>query len=514
MIFASQTLAAKLCRGLWIVAVAIFLKAHVATANNSFGIDQVADRAKKLAAAPFKPPQAVPDFLRQLSYDDYRDIRFDPARALWKDTASNFQVQLIHPGLLYTHAVRINTLDAQGIHKVDFSPKLFSYGRNKFADKIPADLGFAGFRLAYPLHKNDEYNHVLVFAGASYFRAVAKDQVFGLSARGLAIDTGLSSGEEFPTFTEFWLERPTPQARTMKVYALLDSPSLTGAYEFIVRPGERTVLDVKAKLFERKRAKELGIAPLTSMFLYGEEKPRPPTDWRPEVHDSDGLLIASGAGEWVWRPLMNPEKLQLSYFEFDNPRGFGLLQRDRKFSNYEDLETRHELRPNAWITPVGNWGKGHVKLVEIPSAKEGNDNIVAYWIPRNLPPAGQPIEIAYRIHFQSGDPLEGTSGRATATRLGVGDKQEWKRFVLDFEGSKLKSLPANAPIKAIISVGQDGELVQQSLFKNWVTGAWRLAFQVKPPTDKALHIRAFLQNEKDGAAKETLTETWTYVLQP
>jgi glucans biosynthesis protein len=514
MIFDSQTLAAKLWCGLWVVIVAIFLKPSIAAANNSFNIDHVAGLAKKLAAEPFKPPQPVPDFLRQLSYDDYRDIRFDPEQSLWKDTGSNFQVQLIHPGLLYTHAVAINTYDAEGIHKVAFSPKLFSYGRNKFADKIPTDLGFAGFRLAYPLHKKDEYNHVVVFAGASYFRAVAKNQVFGLSARGLAIDTGLSSGEEFPTFTEFWLERPTPQARAMKVYALLDSQSLTGAYEFIVRPGERTVVDVKARLFERKRAKELGIAPLTSMFLYGEEKPRPPGDWRPEVHDSDGLLIASSTGEWIWRPLMNPGKLQLSYFELDNPRGFGLLQRDRKFSDYEDLETRHELRPNAWITPVGNWGKGHIKLVEIPSAKEGNDNIAAYWIPRNLPPVGQPIEVAYRIHFQSEDPLEGASGRVTATRVGTGDKQELRRFVLDFDGNKLRSLPANAPLKAIISVGQEGQLVQQSLFKNWVTGGWRLAFQVKPPTDKSLQLRAFLQNEKDTATKETLTETWTYTLQP
>jgi len=232
------------------------------------------------------------------------------------------------------------------------------------------------------------------------------------------------------------------------------------------------------------------------------------------VHDSDGLSIASDTGEWIWRPLVNPEKLQVSYFDLDNPRGFGLLQRDRRFSNYEDLETRHELRPNAWITPIGNWGKGQVKLVEIPSPKEINDNIVAYWIPKNLPPLDRPVEISYRIHFQSDDPLDAASGRVTATRVGVGDKEELKRFVLDFEGGKLKSLPANAALKAVINVGRDGQLVQQNIFKNSVTGGWRLAFQVQPPKDKPLQLRVFLQQEKDAMIKDTLTETWTYMLQP
>lgn len=509
MILKVQTLAKPILRALLLTIVCNFLESSDATANIPFSIETVASLAKKLAAEPFNPPQPIPDFLTQMSYDDYRDIRFDPEQSLWRETGNNFQVQFIHSGLYYGHSVQINTLDAQGIRKVPFSPKLFTYGKNKFAEKIPADLGFAGFRLAYPFYKKDEHNHVIVFAGASYFRAVAKNQVFGLSARGLAIDTGLPSGEEFPTFREFWLERPLQHARAMKVYALLDSQSLTGAYEFVVRPGDRTVVDVKARLFERKRVKELGIAPLTSMFFYGEEKVRPVTDWRPEVHDSDGLSIASGTGEWIWRPLVNPEKLQVSYFELDNPRGFGLLQRDRIFPNYEDLETRHELRPSAWITPIGNWGKGRIKLVEIPSPKETNDNIVAYWIPSELPPPGQPFEIAYRIHLQSEDPLESASGRVTATRVGAGDKGDLKRLVLDFDGGKLRSLPANTPVKALISVGQDGQLVQQSVFKNPVTKAWRVAFQVKPPKDRPLQLRAFLQHEKN-----TLSETWSYMLQP
>ncbi len=490
------------------LSLALLLLASPAFGQESFGFEDVSRIARRLAADEFKPPVEIPDFLKKLRYDEYREIRFNTDHSLWRDSGGNFQIQFIHPGLYYTHSVTINVLDENGVHSVPFSPQLFDYGRNEFADRVPADLGLAGFLITYPFYRRSEQNHVLVFAGASYFRGVAKHEVFGLSARGLAIDTGLATGEEFPTFKEFWIERPAKSSQSIRVYALLDSQSLAGAYEFVLRPGERTVVEVKARLFERKPVGELGIAPLTSMFFFGEEKPRG-GDWRPEVHDSDGLLIAASTGEWIWRPLVNPEKLRVSYFQLDSPRGFGLLQRDRWFHDYEDLETRPDLRPNAWITPVGNWGPGQVKLVEIPSAKEINDNIVAYWIPKAIPPPGQPIDVAYRIHFQSDDPLGPYSGRAVSTRIGTGDGDGVERFVVDFEGGKLTRLPANAPVRAVISVGAGGELVQHGVFKNSVTGGWRAAFQVKPPGDKALELRAFLQN-----GENTLTETWTYRVDP
>jgi len=493
----------------FLVLLAVGLSGRCEAAQRAFGFDNVAEIARKTAAEPFKAPQPVPDYLTDINYDDYRDIRFDTAQSLWRD-GGRFQVQFIHPGLYYKNAVAINVIDGRGVQKVPFSAKMFNYGKNKFAEKIPADLGFAGFRLAYPFYKPAEYNHVIVFAGASYFRAVAKNEVFGLSARGLALDTGLPSGEEFPVFREFWLERPGRDARAARIYALLDSPSVAGAYEFLVQPGERTVIGVRLRLFERKRVRELGIAPLTSMFFFGEEKPRPVGEWRPEVHDSDGLAIASSSGEWIWRPLGNPQKLRTSYFEVENPRGFGLLQRDRDFHNYEDLETRHELRPNAWIVPSGSWGKGQVKLVEIPSQKEINDNIVAYWIPRALPAVGQPIELAYNISVQTPEPMDAAQGRAVATRLAAGDKDDAKRLVLDFESAKLKTLPADAPVKAVISVGPDGQLLQQTIVKNTVTGGWRVAFQVKAPKEKPLELRAYLQHNN----KEVLTETWSYQLEP
>ena len=491
----------------FLLTIIVCLSPAILEGNGRFEFGDVANIAKKIAAEPYRPPALVPEYLRTLSYDEYRDIRFDTKQSWWRD-GGNFQLQFIHPGLFYGHAVKLHTIDANGVNSGPFSPQQFSYGKNKISDRIPGNLGFAGFRVAYPLYKRSEFNHVIVFAGASYFRAVAKGQVFGLSARGLAIDTGLPSGEEFPIFKEFWLQRPAPHGREVSIYALLDSPSVAGAYSFLVQPGDRTVVDVRARLFLRKPVAELGIAPLTSMFLFGEEKPRPTEDWRPEVHDSDGLAIHSSAGEWLWRPLGNPEKLRVSYFEFDNPRGFGLLQRDRRFQNYEDLETRHELRPNAWITPVGNWGKGFVKLVEIPSRKETNDNIVAYWMPRALPGVGEPFDIAYRISFQTNEPLGPAAGRATATRVGIGDKEDLKRIVIDFDGQKIRALPESAPVKAVISLGPDGQLIQHSVFRNAVTGGWRLSFQVRRPKGRPLELRAFLQNGGDA-----LTETWNYQLE-
>jgi glucans biosynthesis protein len=243
------------------------------------------------------------------------------------------------------------------------------------------------------------------------------------------------------------------------------------------------------------------------MFLFGEERPRSFDDWRPEVHDSDGLAMQSASGERLWRPLGNPDKLRVSYFGFDNPRGFGLLQRDRKFENYEDLETRHELRPSAWIAPVGNWGKGFVKLVEIPSRKETNDNIVAYWTPSVLPAPGQPLDLQYQLHFQNNEPGGHILARATATRIGAGDKDEWRRIVIDFDGQKISNLPESAPVTAVVTANGEGQIVQQAVFRNAVTGGRRLSFQVLRPKGKPLELRALLRHGQD-----LLTEIWSYQL--
>ena len=477
-------------------------------AEAPFGFPHVVEKAKTLARRGFTPPPAIPELWQRVGYDQHRDIDFDRGQALWRD-AGSFRVELIHPGNVYKHTVAINTYDRAGVSPVPFSPALFSYGKSGLQDKVPKDFGFAGFRITHPLYRSSEWNHMLVFAGASYFRPVARNQVFGLSGRGLAIDTGLPSGEEFPSFTEFWLERPPRDATSVTILALLDSPRVTGAYQFVMRVTPKMTIDVKTTLFERKKVADLGIAPLTSMFFYGEDRGRPAGHWRPEIHDSDGLLIHSANGEWLWRPLLNPDRLLINLFQVDGLRGFGLLQRDRAFSAYEDLGARYELRPSAWITPIGDWGKGQVKLVQIPTPNEYNDNIVAYWLPSALPPAGQPIELAYRVHVQSDDPVPAARARTTATRVGDGDAAGVRRVVIDFEGVALKQLGATADVKPVVWVGPDGELVQQNAFKNAVTGGWRLAFQLKQQKTKPVELRASLQHKG-----ETITETWSYLLLP
>lgn len=474
-----------------------------------FGFEAVLAKARQLAQQSYNPPPQIPDALKNLGYDEYRAIRFRPEKTLWRRPGMNFDVQFFHTGLYYEYPVTINVYDAQGVHTLPFSKDLFSYDAEGLVEKVPDNSGFAGFVINYPLKRKDLQSQVIVFAGASYFRALGRDNVYGLSARGLAIDTALPSGEEFPIFTEFWLERPSPKARGMRVYALLDSRRVTGAYRFIIWPGETTVVEVKATLFERESVAELGIAPLTSMFLYGEERPRPKGYWRPEVHDSDGLLMQNGTGEWIWRPLSNEKRLRVSMFSLEDPGGFGLMQRDREFLHYEDLETHMELRPSAWVVPLGRWGKGQVKLTEIPSDKEINDNIVAYWLPRDKPQPGEPIDVEYQIRWGMDEPHHATTGSVTATRIGDGGKERTKRFVLDFVGGELNKLEPDAAIRGVVSLGKGGKILEQQVHKNPITGGWRLVFLVKTPKKDPLELRAYLAVD-DSA----LTETWSYLLEP
>ena len=479
----------------------------------AFDLENVAAQARKLAQEPMKDAKVqVPEWLTKISYDQWRDIRFRPDQTLWKDQASPFQIQLFHPGLYYDRTVAINVVDAKGAHRLHFSPSQFDYGRNDFASKVPQDLGYAGFRIHAPIKTRKYFDEVIVFLGATYFRGVGKNQGFGLSARGLAIDTALSSGEEFPYFTEFWLVPPGPKAREATIYALLDSRSLTGAYRFVIKPGEQTTVAVEGRLFLRREVQKIGIAPLTSMFYRGENTTREFDDFRPEVHDSDGLLMNHGTGEWLWRPLDNPRSLQVSRLRTPSLRGFGLIQRDRDFASYQDLETRSELRPSGWVTPHGNWDSGYVELIEIPTKSSTNDNIVAYWVPDKQPRPGEPYSFAYTLSWYGDDPARPPSGRTIATRRDSGNKEGAQRFVIDFAGKALSAIPADQVLRGDVTIAaEDGsaELLDQHVIKNPVTGGWRLTFQVRQKRNTPVELRAFLDKNND-----TLTETWSYVLTP
>jgi len=498
-------------RALAVAFASLLLVPMRAAAAGAFGFDDVAARAKAQAEQPYRsenrPP---PGELVALTYDQYRDIRFRPDHALWRAEGLPFEAMFFHLGKFQTQPVAINEVTADGVRHVAYDSADFDFGHNALSPATWGDLGFAGFRAHYPLNRGAYKDELVVFLGGSYFRALGAGLRYGLSARGLAIDTVGGHGEEFPRFVEFWLVRPAANARMLTVYALLDSPRATGAYQFDVHPGDETVMDVRARVFLRARVATLGLAPLTSMFFFGENQPHR-TDFRPEVHDSDGLLVASGSGEWLWRPLLDPSQTLTTSFAMRELHGFGLMQRDRSFTSYEDNEARYELRPSAWVEPVGSWGPGRVELVQLHTTDETNDNIVAYWVPNELPPTGRPLDVSYRLHWQ-GTQMQGPPGAwVTQTRAGRGYAEladDERQFVVDFTGPSLAALSPDAPVKAVVTAPSNGRIVESNAYRLDATGTWRMIVRVKPlRATEPTELRGFLQNGRD-----VLTETWSNIV--
>jgi len=485
--------------------------------------DQVAAIARDRAAVPYvAPPDALPPSLAALDYDALRDIRFRADRALWRDAGLQFEGMFFHPGRYHPHPVRVNEVAEDGqIRPLALRSADFDYGRNKVDPQAWGELAPAGFRVHYPLNSSAYKDELIVFLGASYFRALGAGQQYGLSARGLAIDTaGASTPEEFPRFSEFWLERPQADSRELVLHALLESPRATGAYRFVIRPGYETAMLVQARVYVRTGTAPiatLGLAPLTSMFLFGENQPRA-TDFRPEVHDSDGLMVASANGEWLWRPLQNPAQPLATSFAMDGLRGFGLMQRDRAFANYEDAEARYERRPSVWVRPVGHWGPGRVELLQLPTPDETHDNIAAYWVPAKLPAAGEPLDFAYELLWQGDVQQRPANGWAVQSRRGHGyfrndqaaDLASQVQYVIDFDGPALQALATNAPVRAVASSDANGRIEQQLAYFNPGTRTWRMTLRVRRlDAARPVELRAFLQHGND-----ILSETWTNIVLP
>ncbi|WP_225411382.1 glucan biosynthesis protein [Stigmatella hybrida] len=482
-------------------------KASAQASKTAFSPELVREKARALAGQGYKVPTSnLSASYEQLSYDEYRDIRFRPDQSLWRKEGLPFQAQFFHPGFYYKEPVAVHVVRGKQVEDVPFSPELFSYGPLVKAGPLAKADGFAGLRLNHPINRPEHFDEVAVFLGASYFRSLGRGNVYGLSARGLAIDTALPSGEEFPAFREFWLEKPEAKSDRVVVHALLDSPSVTGAYRFVIIPGKSTVMEVEATLFARKPVKQLGIAPLTSMYLFGENNRGTYDDFRPEVHDSDGLFISMKNGEQLWRPLQNPARLNVASFQAESPRAFGLLQRDQSFANYEDLEARYELRPSVWVEPVGDWGKGAVQLVEIPTREEIHDNIVAAWVPEQPLTPGTERRFAYRLYWGFEPPRAPPGATVLSTRIAAGSTPKARRFVIDFSGG---GAAGDAPAEAVITASR-GQVLHPIAQRNTVTGGWRATFELLPDDSSApIELRGFL---KTGS--ETLTETWSYLWTP
>ncbi|WP_225924133.1 MULTISPECIES: glucan biosynthesis protein G [Pseudomonas] len=488
----------------------------------AFSLDDVSAKAKELAGQKYEAPRSnLPNEFREMKFADYQKIRFRNEKAEWADQNTPFKLSFYHQGMHFDTPVKINEVTADSVHEIKYDPTRFDFGDVKFDPKATEQLGYAGFRVLFPINKADKQDEIMTMLGASYFRVVGKDQVYGLSARGMAIDTALPSGEEFPRFTEFWIERPKPGDKHLVIFALLDSPRATGAYRLILRPGTDTVVDVKSQMYLRDKVSKLGVAPLTSMFLFGANQPSKVLNYRRELHDSSGLSIHAGNGEWIWRPLNNPKHLSVSNFSVENPRGFGLLQRGRNFSHYEDLDDNYDKRPSAWIEPEGDWGKGTVDLVEIPTADETNDNIVAFWSPAELPEVGKPLDVSYRLHWTLDDAAfhSPDSAWVKQTLRSTGDVKQSNlirqpdgsvAYLVDFEGPSLKKLLPDAPVRSQVSVSDNAELVENSVRYNEHTKGWRLTLRMKikdagKPTEmRAALVQDIVQPEPEPVSNHVL----------
>ncbi|EPC02674.1 hypothetical protein L861_10035 [Litchfieldella anticariensis FP35 = DSM 16096] len=480
--------------------------------------NDVTEQARELASSSYESRSgALPEALRELDHNVYESIRFRPESALWKGEEL-FSVQLFHSGFLYNQPVSIHLVKDGKIDPLSFSKDFFQYEGDAapLAERDLSNAGFAGFRLHYPINRENYHDEFLVFRGASYFRMVGRHQRYGLSARGLAINTATPEGEEFPAFREFWLFKPGPDDTSMNVVALLDSPSVAGAYLFTIRPGERVTVDVEARLFARQDIDKLGIAPLTSMFGHGDASLFPADDFRPRAHDSGGLLTRTSSKEWVWRPLNNPRELRISRFQDETPSQFGLVQRKRDFEDYLDAKRRYDRRPSYWVMPLDDWGPGSVELVEIPSDSETNDNIVAYWVPKRSMQAGDERTYRYQISTFDAHLPQQTLASVVRTRQGWAREpgqvepppRTQRQFVVDFQGGDLSTLDASHPVEADLSAS-NGEIRNLEVQQLPDGRTWRASFHLQPEGQQPVDMRLRL-----SMRGKPVTETWNYVWTP
>lgn len=500
----SLPLAAWAAGGAWPAA---FAQAAAAGSVQAFDAGTVPALARALAAKPYRAPATeLPAGLGQVDYDRWRDIRFDPAQAVWKHDGLPFQLQLFHRAFLFKQRVELNLVEAGRAAPLRYRSELFDFGK---APRPPedADLGFAGFRVHAPINRADYFDEVCAFLGASYFRAVARDLLYGLSARGLALNTGAGGNEEFPAFVAFWIERPAKNAQSVVVHALLDSASTAGAMRFVITPGVDTTFDTTLRLFPRVALDRAGIAPLTSMYHFDDTDRRGVDDFRPAVHDSDGLALFNGAGEQIWRPLHNPKHLQESAFQDRRPRAFGLMQRKRAFADYADSEAHYERRPSLWVEPLGDWGEGAVHLIEIPTGDEYHDNIVAFWRPRAPLAAGREHRFDYRLHWCATHAWKPQLATVSRTRIGAanaGAGNGARLIVLDIDGGRLPQLAADAQLRAVVWAAA-GQVANATARRIDGGKTWRLSFELNPGDARAIELRAVMED-----ASGPVSETWLY----
>jgi glucans biosynthesis protein len=473
--------------------------------SKPFSFDQLKAEARARADKPYVPPTSPPaDLMRAVNYDAYGQITYRPEATLWKDQTDT-AIRFFHLGRPAPAPVAIYVVDQGQARPILYSESLFDEPANSPARLLGKGAGFAGFRVLNPDHTSDW----LAYLGASYFRSAEPFNQYGLSARGIAIDTATPRPEEFPSFVGFWLERDAGD--NLIVHALLDGPSVAGAYRIVHhRSATGLVQDITVDLHFRAPVQRLGLAPLTSMYWYGQSDRAPADDWRPQIHDSDGLSIWTGAGERIWRPLDDPPRVMTNLFLDKSPRGFGLMQRDRRFEDYQDDGVFYDRRPSAWVEPVGDWGAGSVQLVEIPTTGESDDNIVAFWTPQAPVTAGQALAYQYRLHWVAQEPGVIGVARVVATRSGQGGRPGQppppgrRKFVVDFEGGDLSKLNRQSGVEPVVEA-RPGQPIDLVCYPVVGTDRWRMMFDLDMGSGATVDLRGYLR--RGGSA---LTETWIH----
>lgn len=491
----------------------------------AFSWDGLVEEARLLAKQAYRPA-AQPDagVLEQIDWEAHGKIRFKPEDALFSKGPGQYPVAFFHPGRFFKLPVRMYRLD-QLSGKAGFLAHEILYDKNHFdmpadspAQRLGSKTGYAGFRIQESrtgdqTHLDWRQNDWAAFLGASYFRAIGDEYQYGLSARGIAIDTAVKNvAEEFPAFTRFYFEPSTQDSDAITIYALLDGPSIAGAYRFVLTRSKGVLMDVDANLFLRRDVERFGIAPITSMYWFSQKDKPFQEDWRPEVHDSDGLALWTGSNEHVWRPLINPSGINVSYFVDKNPKGFGLMQRERHFDEYLD-GVHYERRPGLWVEPVGDWGEGSVQLVELHTKEEIYDNVVAMWVPNQKARAGNSYRLSYRLHWQAEEPFKTSLARCVATRIGRGGEPGKRppgvhKFEVEFKGGELAGLAPGISPQAVLSCtgGKISNATTEAV-PDGDAGHWRAFFDLE--AKETVDIRLFLKS-----GEKTLTETWLYQFQP
>jgi glucans biosynthesis protein len=469
----------------------------------SFAADHVRKLAEELAAREYAKPRVdVPDPFNALTAEQYRDIRFRPEASVWRGENLGYEVQLLPMGWLYDTPVEIWIVESGNARSLRADGASFAIGPS--IEKAPeaAPFAFSGFRVSGTLNTAETLSEFVSFQGASYFKAVGRNEAYGVSARGLAINTARPGGEEFPLFRAFWIEKPEPAAEEVVIHALLDSESVAGAYRFVIRPGAATEIAVESVLYPRRSLTHVGISPLTSMYFYGPAQRRIERDYRPAVHNSEGLAVINGHGERLWRPLTNPKMLQTSAFVDKDLKGFGFAQRNRAFSGYEDIEARYDRRPTVWIEPSGSWGDGYVELIEIPITEEIHDNIVAYWKPAKPLEPGKKYKYAYRMAWGESVPAVWSGAWVVKTQVGAGRNADSTLFVVDFAGPSVRDARELPAADLTTTAGSTANL---SVQRHPDLQGFRVKFELNAAGTELVELRLGLK-----LAGQLISESWLY----